>query len=114
MKLLRYTPERLGHTIEGMILQYNHIEPINDDYNVNIEVEDYNNGSQFKVTLHWNLGCSESDANEVITDNNYFIIHKTESLRKFTKEVNDILDLIVSKPFDSELSDDEFNPLNND
>lgn len=114
MKLLRYETPQLGYTIEGMILQYNHIEPIDDNYNIKVDVEDYNNGSQFKVTLFWNLGCDEYDEDHVISDNNYFIIHKTESLRKFTKEINDILDVIVSKPFDSELSDDEFNQLNND
>jgi hypothetical protein len=114
MKLLRFTEEQLNHTTAGIILQYDFIEPIDDKYNVYIECEDYNNGSQFKVTIFWQLGCSESDSDEVISDNNYFIIHKTESLRKFTKEVNDILDVIVSKPFDSELSDDEFNQLKND
>jgi len=114
MKLLRYNPEQLFYMIEGIVQQYNHIEPIDEDYNLLFQVEDYNNNSQFKITLHWNLGCSESDSDEVVSDNNYFIIHKTESLRKFTKEINDILDVIISKPFDSELSDDEFNQLNND
>lgn len=114
MKLLRYTPEQVEITVSGIVLQYDFIEPIDDNYNIYIECEDYNNGSQFKVTIFWQLGCSESDSDEVISDNNFFIIHKNESLRKLTKEINDILDVIVSKPFDSELSDDEFNQLNND
>ena len=112
MKLLRYTLIELQTIFIGIKEQYNYIEPIDEDYNVIFFIDNYGD-HQLKVTLFWNLGCSESDSDEVISDN-YFIIHKTESLRKFTKEINDILDVIVSKPFDSELSDDEFNQLNND
>lgn len=113
MKLLRYTLIELQTIFIGIKEQYNYIEPIDEDYNVIFFIDEYGD-HQFKVTLYWNLGCDEFDEERTISDNNYFIIHKTESLRKFTKEINDILDVIVSKPFDSELSDDEFNQLNND
>jgi hypothetical protein len=113
MKVINFEAKKIELILFGIKEQYNFIEPIDNDYNVTFECKEHDAYS-FKVTVFWNLGCSESDSDEVISGNSYFIINKNESFRKFTKEINDILDVIISKPFDSELSDDEFNQLNND
>jgi hypothetical protein len=113
MKVINFEAKKIELILFGIKEQYNFIEPIDNDYNVTFECKEHDAYS-FKVTVFWNLGCSESDSDEVISDNNFFIINKNDTMRKFVTEVNDLIDEITAKPFDSELSDDEFNQLNND
>lgn len=113
MKLTNYTSEQLMLIVNGMFNQINFIDPMDEQYNINYEITECDK-YQFKFTIFWNLGCDEQDEERVISDNNFFIINKNDTMRKFVTEVNDLIDEITEKPFDSELSDDEFNQLNND
>ena len=113
MKLTNYTPEQLMFIVNGMFAQINFLDAMDEQYNINYEITEYDK-YQLKFTIFWDLGCSEEDQDNVISDNNFFIINKNDTMRKFITEVNDLIDEITAKPFDSELSDDEFNQLNND
>jgi hypothetical protein len=108
MKLTKFTNKELDLITVGIINQFEHIEPIDKDYNVTYEIQDYGE-HHIKVTFFWNIGCYEFDDEKVVTDNYYFIINKIDTLRKYTKEINDVLDLIVATSFDTELQDWEFN-----
>jgi len=107
MKLTKFTNKELDLITVGIINQFEHIEPIDKDYNVTYEIQDYGDHN-IKVTFFWNVGCDENDCENVISDNYYFIINKTSSLQKYTNEINDALDLIVDKLFDNEMQDWEF------
>ena len=113
MKLTNYTPEQLMFIVNGMFAQINFLDAMDEQYNINYEITEYDK-YQLKFTIFWDLGCSEEDQDNVISDNNFFIINKNDTMRKFITKVNDLIDEITAKPFDSELSDDEFNQLNND
>lgn len=99
--------------LEGVLEASNFIESIDEDYNAKFFIKEHDAHS-YKVTLYWNAGCSIDDDEKVINDENYFIICKNESYKNFVKEINEMIELMVSKPFDSELEDFEFNQLNND
>lgn len=107
MKLTKFTNKELDLITVGILFQFDRIEPIDKDYNVTYEIQDYGDHN-IKVTFFWNVGCDEHDDENVISDNYYFIINKTSSLQKYTNEINDALDLIVDKIFDSEMQDWEF------
>jgi len=50
----------------------------------------------------------DNSPNVYVAETSNFIINKTSSLQKYTNEINDALDLIVDKLFDSEMQDWEF------
>jgi hypothetical protein len=108
MKLTKFTNKELDLITVGIINQFEYIEPIDKDYHVTYEIQEYGE-HHTKVTFFWNIGCFEHDDEKVVTDTYYFIINKIDTLRKYTKEINDALDLIVNKSFDTELQDWEFN-----
>lgn len=107
MKLTKYNNHELNLVTIGMVEQFQNIEPIDKDYNVTYEIQEYGD-HHIKVTFFWNIGCFEHDDEKVVTDNYYFIINRVDTLRKYSKEINDALELIITKSFDVDLQDWEF------
>ena len=85
MKLTKFTNKELDLITVGIINQFEHIEPIDKDYNVTYEIQEYGD-HHIKVTFFWNIGCFEHDDEKVVTDNYYFIINKIEKLAQKEKE----------------------------
>lgn len=112
MKLLRYTPEQLKLIIDGIILGFEYINTFDADYCPTIYIIELT--TEFKFEILWNYGTNINDDDNVLIGRSEFKLYKFDELSELALSINKVLDIIVSKPFDSELSDDEFNQLNND
>ena len=112
MKLLRYTPEQLKLIIDGIILGFEFIDTLDQRYNITIYIIELKD--DFKIELVWNYGTHIDDDENILIGRDDFPISKDAELSELATKINIVLDEITSKPFDSELSDDEFNQLNND
>jgi hypothetical protein len=112
MKLLRYTPEQLKLIIDGIILGFESINTFNANYCPTIYIIDVKD--EFRFEILWNYGTHVDDDERVLIGRCEFKLDKDCKLLDLTILVNNVLDEMTTKPFDSELSDDEFNQQNND
>lgn len=107
MQLNRYTEKELELIIEGIILQYDYIEPIDNEYDLKIRAYILKN-NMINITANWLYG------NHEIYDDRYSFareeikINADSNLRKLIKEVNNIIEIVISKPYNPEMDNDEF------
>lgn len=101
----------LSLIIKGIVLGYEYNDSINEDYQLTFKVDTLGDKA-FKVTYDWFKGVvsgtngnpETSKDSAPIVEQNYFIINKSETLRKFTKEVMDAISEVTAHEFDLEMS----------
>lgn len=106
MQLNKLTETELDLIIQGIVMQFDYIEPIDDDYNLSVRAYILNN-NMINVTANWCIGNHEYDEKYVFTSVE-FKVNKDANLRKLTKEMNDVLNVVIAKAYNSEMQDFDF------
>ena len=106
----KYTVKDLELIIKGTQEAFNYNEPINDDYFLEFSAIDMD--SYFKVEYSWYKGKirgargnpETAKDDELVIETDFFKIFKSESIRKFTKEVIQAIEQVVSEKFDEDMA----------
>lgn len=107
MQLNRYTEKELECIVQGIILQYDFINPIDKEYDLSCSVY-VSKSDLIDFTVRWCCGHHEDNDEQYVFLNSDFKIHKDVKLKKLVKELNNIIDEVVSKPYNPEMQDFEF------
>lgn len=107
MRLNKYTETELDLIIQGIVLQFNYIEPIDDDYNLKVEAYILDN-NMISINVYWIVGNHEFNDDQYAFTSVEFKVNKDSNLRKLTNELNDALNVVIAKAYDSEMQDFDF------
>ena len=107
MRLNKYTEKELDLIIQGIILQFDYIEPIDDAYNLKVRAYILDN-NMINITANWIVGNHEYNDDQYAFSSVEFKVNKDSNLRKLTKELNDALNVVIAKAYDSEMQDFDF------
>lgn len=107
MRLNKYTETELDLIIQGIVLQFDYIEPIDDAYNLMVRAYILND-NMINVTTSWCVGNHEYNDDQYAYSSVEFKVNKDSNLRKLTKELNDALNVVIAKAYDSEMQDFDF------
>jgi len=107
MQLNKYTETELDLIIQGIVLQFDYIEPIDDDYNLKVRAYILEN-NMINITSTWCIGNHEFNDDQYAFTSVEFKVNKDANLRKLTKEMNDALQVVIDKKYDSEMQDFDF------
>lgn len=107
MRLNKYTETELDLIIQGIILQFDYIEPIDKEYNLRIRAYILNN-NMINITANWIYGNHEFNDEQYAFATEEFKINQDVKFTKLVKEVNCILDKVIEKPYNAEMQDFDF------
>ena len=107
MRLNKYTETELDLIIQGIVLQFDYIEPIDDNYNLKVRAYILNN-NMINITATWCFGNHEYNDDQYAFSSVEFKVNKDSNLRKLTNELNDALNVVIAKAYDSEMQDFDF------
>jgi len=107
MRLNNFTETELDLIIQGIVLQFDYIEPIDDDYNLKVRAYILNN-NMINVTSTWCVGNHEFNDDQYAFTSVEFKVNKDANLHKLTKEMNDVLNIVIAKAYNSEMQDFDF------
>lgn len=107
MRLNKYSETELDLIIQGIVLQFDYIEPIDDAYNLRARAYILNN-NMINVTCTWCVGNHEYNDDQYAFSSVEFKVNKDTNLRKLTIEMNDALQVVIDKKYDSEMQDFDF------
>lgn len=107
MRLNKYTETELDLIIQGIILQFDYIEPIDDAYNLKVRAYILKD-NMINITTSWCVGNHEYNDDQYAFSSVEFKVNKDSNLRKLTKELNDALNVVIAKAYDSEMQDFDF------
>jgi hypothetical protein len=107
MQLNKLTETELDLIIQGIVLQFDYIEPIDDDYNLKVRAYILNN-NMINITSTWCVGNHEYNDDQYMFTSVEFKVNKDANLRKLTKELNDVLNVVIAKAYNSEMQDFDF------
>ena len=107
MQLNKLTETELDLIIQGIVLQFDYIEPIDDAYNLSVRAYILNN-NMINITANWIVGNHEYNDDQYAFTSVEFEVNKDANLRKLTKELNDVLNVVIAKAYNSEMQDFDF------
>ena len=107
MRLNKYTETELDLIIQGIVLQFDYIEPIDDAYNLKVRAYILDN-NMINITANWIVGNHEYNDDQYAFANEEFKVNKDVKFTKLVKELNFILDKVIAKAYDSEMQDFDF------
>jgi len=107
MQLNKLTEIELDLIIQGIVLQFDYIEPIDDAYNLRVRAYILNN-NMINITANWIVGNHEYNDDQYAFTSVEFKVNKDANLRKLTKEMNDVLNVVIAKAYNSEMQDFDF------
>lgn len=107
MQLNKLTETELDLIIQGIVMQFDYIEPIADDYNLKVRAYILKN-NMINITANWIVGNHEYNDDQYAFTSVEFKVNKDANLRKLTKEMNDVLNVVISKAYNSEMQDFDF------
>jgi hypothetical protein len=105
--LNRYTEKELECIVQGIILQYDWINLIDKEYDLSCKVYILKN-DMINFTVKWCCGHYEHNDEQYKVLTSEFKIHKDVKLKKLVKELNNIIDEVVSKPYNTKIQDFDF------
>lgn len=107
MRLNKYTETELDLIIQGIVLQFDYIEQIDDAYNLKVRAYILDN-NMINITANWIVGNHEFNDDQYMFSSVEFKVNKDSNLRKLTNELNDALNVVIAKAYDSEMQDFDF------
>jgi len=107
MRLNNFTETELDLIIQGIVLQFDYIEPIDEAYNLRVRAYILNN-NMINITSTWCVGNHEYNDDQYAFTSVEFKVNKDANLYKLTKEMNDVLNVVIAKAYNSEMQDFDF------
>ena len=107
MQLNRLTETELDLIIQGIVLQFDYIEPIDDEYNLKVRAYILKD-NMINITSTWCVGNHEYNDDQYAFTSVEFKVNKDANLRKLTKEMNDVLNVVIAKAYNSGMQDFDF------
>lgn len=102
------TPQEILNIIKVIVLTFDNIEDIDENYGLDFSIEEY--GDKWLIRYKWAIGAYiNTESNPIYQkenlkyDKGYFKISKTDTIKELIKHVNTAINKVTLNLFDPEL-----------